>query len=214
MQRKNTLKRQILFIAQFSILLAIEALVCFTPLGSIPLGPIVATTAMIPVVITAILLGTKAGTLMGFFAGLFSFLVWTFLTPDPLTAFLFTPFYPPGNIWSLVICFVPRILVGTVAGLTYQLFARKKETGAGIFQYISSGILGSMTNTLLVLSGLIFFFARPVFNLIQGDASFAWGPVLGYVGITIITNGFIEAALAGILAVAICKPIQKYLRVN
>jgi len=60
-------KNKTLFLAQFGILLAIEAIFCFTPLGSIPMGPIVATLAMIPVILVAILLGTKAGTLMGCF---------------------------------------------------------------------------------------------------------------------------------------------------
>ncbi len=89
---KNTL-----FMAQFALLLAIEIIVCFTPLGSIPIGPIVATLAMIPVIITAILLGVGAGAVMGAFAGLCSFLVMTFVSPSP-TSFVFTPFYSVGDI--------------------------------------------------------------------------------------------------------------------
>ena len=64
---------------QFSILLALEVIMCFTPLGSIPIGPMVATLAMIPVILTGILLGVGAGAAMGFCAGLFSFIVWTFI---------------------------------------------------------------------------------------------------------------------------------------
>jgi uncharacterized membrane protein len=115
-------RSKVLFMVQFALLLALEAIVCFTPLGSLPaVGPIVATLMLIPVILTAVLLGTAAGTAMGFFAGLFSFLVWTFSPPSPIVAFVFTPFYAlgdlRGNIWSLVICFVPRILVGTVTGV-------------------------------------------------------------------------------------------------
>ena len=91
---------------QFSILLALEVIMCFTPLGSIPIGPMVATLAMIPVILTGILLGVGAGAAMGFFAGLFSFIVWTFISPGP-TAFVFTPFVSIGDIhgngWSLVL---------------------------------------------------------------------------------------------------------------
>lgn len=64
-------RKQILFLVQFAMLLAIEAVFCFTPLGSLPIGPMVATFAMLPVIVAAILLGTGAGTLMGFFAGAF-----------------------------------------------------------------------------------------------------------------------------------------------
>lgn len=62
----NSKKDSVRFFIQFALLAAIEAVFCFTPLGSLPaIGPIVATLAMIPVIITSILLGTKAGTLMG-----------------------------------------------------------------------------------------------------------------------------------------------------
>lgn len=54
-------KPNTLFIAQFAILLALEAIVCFTPLGSIPIGPLVATLAMLPVIVAGILLGTRRG---------------------------------------------------------------------------------------------------------------------------------------------------------
>ena len=81
------------------MLLAIEAVFCFTPLGSLPIGPMVATFAMLPVFVAAILLGTGAGTLMGFFAGLFSVLVWTFMPPptSAMFAFIYTPFIRSVN---------------------------------------------------------------------------------------------------------------------
>ena len=70
---------------QFSILLALEVIMCFTPLGSIPIGPMVATLAMIPVILTGILLGVGAGAAMGFFAGL---LYGLSSRPDQLHLFL------------------------------------------------------------------------------------------------------------------------------
>ena len=47
-------------------LVAIEAIFCFTPLGSIPIGPIVATLAMIPVIIASLTFGKNIGMLLGF----------------------------------------------------------------------------------------------------------------------------------------------------
>ncbi|MDR1953124.1 MAG: ECF transporter S component [Clostridiales Family XIII bacterium] len=135
MADRDVSTKKTLLLVQFSVMLAIEAVICFTPLGSVPLAPplIVATLGMIPVVITAILLGTGAGALMGFFAGLFSFIVWTFMPPSPIMAFVFTPFYSigsvSGNFWSIVICFVPRVLVGVVTGVLYRLFRRVIRPG-------------------------------------------------------------------------------------
>jgi uncharacterized membrane protein len=129
MTDRNSSREKTLLLVQFSILLAIEAVVCFTPLGSIPLMPplIVATLGMIPVIITGILLGLWAGALMGFFAGLFSFIVWTVMPPS-IMAFVFTPFAQVGdihgNFWSILICFGPRIGVGFAAGGLFILFRR------------------------------------------------------------------------------------------
>lgn len=203
--------KKTLFMVQFSLLLAIEALFCFTPLGSLPIGPIVATLAMIPVVITAILLGTKAGTLMGFFTGLFSFIVWTFMPPSPI-AFVFTPFYSigeiGGNFWSLVICFVPRILTGTVAGLCYNAFKRKNMKDILAFGF--SAIFGSMTNTLLVLGGIFLFFGHDYASLV----GLQYNLLLGAIGTVILTNGIPEAIIAWIAAIAVCLPVKKILKQN
>ena len=68
----------------------------------------------IPVIIAGIILGWKKGAFAGFVFGLTSFLKASFIAPN-ITSFLFSPLYPGGNFWSLVICFVPRILVGVIA---------------------------------------------------------------------------------------------------
>lgn len=207
-----SMSKRTLFLAQFAMLLAIEAIVCFTPLGSLPaLGPVVATLGMVPVIITAVMLGTGAGTAMGFFAGLFSFCVWTFMTPPTSVAiaFVFTPFYSIGNIhgnfWSLVICFVPRILVGTVTGVCFRLFTKLKWKP--VFAYGLSGVLGSLTNTFLVLSGIYFFFGQS-YAVAIGQS---YQILLLLIGSTILTSGIPEAILGGISAYAICYPIKKHL---
>lgn len=203
--KRNT---KTLFLAQFGILLALEVIVCFTPLGSIPIGPIVATLMMVPVCITAILLGTKAGTLMGFFSGLFSFIIMTFAPPSPATAFIFTPFYSlgdfHGNFGSLLICFVPRTLTGTVAGLVssrMNKFAPQKE----ILNYSLSSILGSLTNTIGVMLGIAIFFGPQLESILQQS-------IFIYIGTTILTSGVAEAIVCAIASSAVCKPVKKMLK--
>lgn len=204
-------KNKVLFLTQFSVLLAIEAVVCFTPLGSLPaIGPIVATLSHIPVIVTAILLGTAAGAGMGFFFGLFSFLVWTFMPPSPVVAFVFTPVYSVGdfhgNFLSLVICFVPRILIGVVSGAAYKFFAR--HSAKDIITLGLSGVLGSLTNTLLVLAGIYFFFGKNYASSI----GISYNLLLGIVGTTILTSGIPEAVLGGLAGYGICKPLRKLLK--
>lgn len=202
MQNRN---KHLLFMVQFAILAAIEAIFCFTPLGSLPaIGPIVATLAMVPVIITAILLGTAAGTAMGALAGLFSFLVWTFTPPNPMMAFVFTPFYSAGeisgNLGSVLICFLPRILTGTMAGLLYRGMA-KVAPGKEVLACSVSAVVGSMTNTLLVMAGIWVFFGAQYSTLV-GQA------MIAVIGVTILTSGIPEAVVAAVAASAVCKPIK------
>lgn len=207
--KKTSKRNKTLFLVQFGALLAIEAIFCFTPLGSLPaIGPIVATLAMVPVIITALLLGTKAGTIMGACAGLFSFLVWTFTPPSPIVAFVFTPFYTlgefSGNFGSLLICFVPRILTGTVAGAAYHklavTFPKKK-----VLSFSLSAILGSLTNTLGVMGGIWLFFSSQ-YSSIAGET------LLLIICSTILTSGIPEAVVSAILASAVCTPLKIILR--
>ncbi len=205
-------RRKTLFLVQFSLLLAIEAIVCFTPLGSLPaLGPIVATLSHIPVILTAVLLGTAAGAAMGFMFGLFSFIVWTFTPPSPIIAFVFTPFYSlgemNGNIWSLLICFVPRILIGVVTGLCLsllnKLFANRKNMNALI--YGASGFLGSLANTIFVLGGIYLFFGKQYASAIETQYTL----LLGLFGTIILTSGIPEAILGAVFSFAVGIPVKK-----
>jgi len=212
----GSLRNKAQFIAQFGLLLAIEAIFCFTVLGSIPIGPIVATLAMLPVIVAAILMGTLPGAIMGFFAGLFSLIVWTFMPPNPIIAFAFTPFYSlgkvSGNLWSLVICFIPRILVGVITGLLYHWLrpllraAHKSDWLA----YTVSGFLGSMTNTLLVLFGIYLFFGETYATAVGS----AYQLLFGLIGLTVLTNGLPEAVISAITAYGVCKPLKGLLEKN
>ena len=204
-----SVSKKTVHLAQFSMLLAIEAVVCFTPLGSLPaIGPMVATLGMIPVIITAIVLGTGAGTLMGAFTGLFSFLVWTFMPPNPLFAFVYTPVYSIGNthgsFWSLVVCFVPRILVGTVTGLCLKAFTGLHWKNAAA--YAASGALGSLTNTLLVLGGIYLFFGSSYASALGQNL----GALPAILGLMVVTNGLPEALLGGVAAYAVGYPLRRH----
>lgn len=196
METSKENKNKINTMAKFSILLAIEAIFCFTPLGSLPaIGPIVTTLSGLPVIITALALGTYCGCLMGFFFGLFSFLVWTFMPPLPISAFLFTPFYSfagyEGNIFSLLICFVPRILIGFSTSKIYK-HTRKASIASAI---------GSLTNTILVLGGIALFF-KDEYEQINGNA------ILYILGITLLTSGIPEAIIAFIVCPLVSNKIM------
>ena len=121
MEKQGVKTRDLVEMALFAAIIIILA---FTPLGYIPLGVITPTTVHIPVIIAGIILGWKKGAFAGFVFGLTSFLKASFIAPN-ITSFLFSPLYPGGNFWSLVICFVPRILVGVIAYFVFTGLMKK-----------------------------------------------------------------------------------------
>ncbi|WP_312642732.1 ECF transporter S component [Hydrogenoanaerobacterium sp.] len=206
----STNSAKITRLTQLALLSAILFIMGFTPLGSIPLGgPIVATLAQIPVVIGAILMGTGAGAFLGAVFGFVSFLWFTMYAPP--TAFVFSPFYSvnladgnvPKAIWfavcSLIICFVPRILIGVVSSKLYQKLYAK--TGSVSKAAAVAGVCGSLINTLLVLLGILVFFAAPYAEANGNQVIWA------ILGTSIVVNGIPEAIVTPLITVAVVKPM-------
>ena len=104
-------------LVQLAIFSAIIVVLAYTPfIGYIPLGFTRATIIHIPVIIGSLMLGPKKGAVLGGVFGLTSFINNT-INPT-VTSFVFTPFYNlgeySGGIGSVIICFLPRILIGVV----------------------------------------------------------------------------------------------------
>ena len=198
---------------QVAIFGAIICIMAFTPfLGYIPLGITRATIIHIPVIIASLLMGPKKGGVLGFVFGLTSFITNT-VNPTA-TSFVFTPFYSvgeiSGGIWSVIICFVPRILVGIVPYFVYKLALRfvsedTRKKGVSNVGLILAGVTGALVNTLLVMN-LIFIFYGDAYIEASGKAA-----ALGYTFIVSVIgiNGVPEAIIAGILTLCIGKVLLK-----
>lgn len=225
-------------IAQMSlagVMMALIILMSSVPfLGYIPLGVINATIIHIPVIVGAILLGPKYGAFLGLVFGVSSIIKNTF-TPN-LTSFVFSPFYQVGeyggNFYSVIISLVPRILIGVVAWAVYQGLRKllsghhdrtqqagadadskkksnaKKRKRAEAIALAGAGVAGSLTNTLLVMHLIYFFFGESY--LIAGGK--AYETVYGAILTIIIGAGVPEAIISGILTAAICKVLLRFIR--
>ncbi|MCI8491883.1 MULTISPECIES: ECF transporter S component [Anaerotruncus] len=188
------------------LLAAVEVVLTLTPLGFVPLGVTKATTIHIPVILGAVLLGPAAGAVLGGVFGVLSVLTNTF--QPTVTSFVFTPFYAltpdfSGNGWSLVVAIVPRILIGVVSAYVFRVLARfSKGRSAAL---IGAGIVGSLTNTILVMGGIYLFFGES-YAAAKGIAfSALFGVIMGVIGI----NGVLEAIVAAILTLALGRPLVK-----
>ena len=190
---------------EVALFAAIMLVLAFTPLGYIPITPTInATTMHIPVILAGIVLGRKKGAITGFIFGLTSFAKASFFTPN-ITSFLFTPLYPGGNVLSLVICFVPRILIGVVAALVFEGLSKLiKGKDGDVASLAIAGVCGSLTNTILVMGMAYLFFAQQFADAVGKEA----GEVLGYIitGV-VVGNGVPEAIVAGIITAGVGKAL-------
>lgn len=196
-------------LVQMGIFSALIFVLAFTPfVGYIPLGFTRATIIHIPVIMGSLMLGPKKGAMLGGVFGLTSFLNNTF--NPTITSFVFTPFYSlgeySGGLGSLVICFLPRILIGVIPYFIYRFIIKvtreKKVSVAGL---ALAGISGSLTNTLLVMN-LIYFFFKDSYAAANGVASEAvYGFIMGIIGV----NGIPEAIVAAVLVVILGKTLMR-----
>lgn len=189
------------FMAMF---LAIEIILVVTPLGYIPIGPLSATTMHIPVIVAGITLGKKAGAQLGFVFGLTS-LIRATIQPG-ITSFCFSPFVTVGNIsgdWkSVIIALVPRILLGYLAGVIFDLLKEKLNNES--IAAVVSALVGAITNTVLVLGGIYLFFGGAYAKAINIAYSSLIAMLLGVV----TTNGIVEAIIGAVVALLAYKAIK------
>lgn len=191
--------------ALFTAIIIIMAFVPF--LGYINLLVIKATLIHVPVIVGSILLGPKKGGFLGFVFGCTS-LINNTINPS-LLSFAFSPFYSigevGGNFFSIIICFVPRILVGIVPYFVYKgiKILMKQKKGSDWLALPIAGIAGALTNTLLVMN-LIYFCFSQQFAAVKGIAVTAvYDAIIGI----IFANGIPEAIVAAVLGTAICKAL-------
>lgn len=192
--------------AQLALFSALILLLAFIPgIGYIPLGVTRATIIHVPVIIGSIILGPKKGAVLGGIFGITS-LISNTVTPT-VTSFVFTPFFEGaglgGNPLSLVICFVPRILVGVVPYFVYKGLEKllTKLKGKDTISLIIAGICGAMTNTILVMGMIYIFFGESYAAAKEMSYDALLGAIMSVVGI----NGVLEALVAAVLTCAVCK---------
>ncbi|HJA73357.1 MAG TPA: ECF transporter S component [Candidatus Limosilactobacillus faecipullorum] len=178
------------------VLIIVQDLVPF--IGNLPLGPLSITTMPVTVAVIAALFGPIEGTLAGMVWGILTFIRAFVYPSSALAPLIFT---------NPLISVVPRILVGLFAGWTFWLVQKSGRTGIAASL---SGLVASLTNTILVLGGIYLFANTPQvaagYHVSQTNLGVALAAIVG-------TNGIAEAVLAAIvvplLVVPLCKVIQR-----
>jgi len=188
-----------------ALMAAIVIVLANTPLGMIQLPIIKATTVHIPVIIGAILLGPKAGAILGFVFGMCS-LISNTMAPT-LLSFAFSPFMSttgiPGALKAIWVSVGCRTLIGIVAGWLWILLSKLKVNQSIALSV--TGFVGSMVNTVAVMGSIYFLFAQQYAEAKEVAVTAVWGLIMG----TITASGIPEAIAAAVLVLALGKVLLK-----
>lgn len=185
----------LVILGMLSAIIIIQTTIPF--LGYIPIGPLSLTIIQVTVIIAAIVLGTKEGAIVGGIWGLITF-IRAFIAPtSPIAPIVFT---------NPLISILPRILIGVVAAFVFHRMLRGKFNET--VRMSIAGVMGSLTNTILVLGLIYLFYREPYANFMQMNLEQLLPALLTIVA----TNGITEAILSGILAPIISKPLLKLKR--
>ena len=173
---------------QLALLLALEVVLTFTPLGFILIPPIAITILHIPVIIGGILLGYGSGAFLGAAFGVLSMLrAATSGNPGDI---LFNPFASGNPLGSIAMAVLPRVLLGLVAVWVYR---RLKGHATSLVAIGAASVCACLVHSLGVLGLMSILFAS--FPL--KDIFFI---IIGY-------NGLIELAAAVVISTAVCQAV-------
>lgn len=175
----NTIK-----LTQTAILSAVIIMMAFVPfLGYIHIGPLSATTLVIPVAIGAAVIGPGAGAFLGFIFGATSYIQCFGLDAFGTTLNEINP------LFTLIMCFLPRILMGLLTGLIYKAVSKASPIAGAITCSIAAPAL----NTVMFVGALMLFFGTSDYIMSFGDSFIA------IVAVLITWNAVFELVTTGVL---------------
>ena len=157
----------------------------------------------IPVILGAILLGPKAGAVLGGLFGLCS--IWANTTTPGLLSFAFSPFMSTdgliGVVKSLWIALGCRILFGVITGWLWIL--AKKVLKQDYISLPVTAAIATICHTLLVMGSIYFLLAQQYAAAKNVAVTAVFGLVMG----TITASGIPEAIVAAVLVTIIGKAL-------
>ena len=192
--------RKTLEMVQMAVLIAIILIMSFTSIGYIRTGGLEISIITIPVVIGAMVMGPKAGLILGLVFGFTSFYQCFGMSPFGATLLGVNPFF------TFLVCVPTRGLMGWLTGVLFKLMKSIDKTK--IVSYFVGGLIGAFLNTLFFMGMLIICFwgsdyIQSINEALGGLNPFAF--VLAFVGV----NGLLEMPASCIGGGVIAKALNK-----
>ncbi len=198
--RTKTNKRTLRMV-QLALFTAIILLMAFTPLGYIKTPGLEITLLVVPVTVGAIILGPVAGAILGGIFGITSFI--QCFGGGPLGAALLSA----SLVGTFILCMVPRILMGWLAGLIYK--AMKHWDKTRLISHATANLAGALLNTILFMSTFVLFFFNTEY--IQSLVTvLGANNVIQFILLFVGVNGVIEALVSFVVGTAVSKAIDVF----
>ena len=195
---KRRSNEKIKWIALTASLIALTLVLSFTPVGYLTIGVISITFLPIPVAIGAMLGGVSSGTILGFVFGVSSLLHCFGMDVFGTTLMSISP------IRTIIICIVPRTLMGLLVGLIYKAMKKRKISDAVSLPVTS--LLAGTFNTVFFVASLVLLFGKSDYLQQFGDSIFT------IVGTLITFNAVIEWVACVFLGSLVTKALSKLLQ--
>lgn len=181
------------------LLTAILLVMSFTPLGYLNIGPLAITLNTIPVAIAAAALGPLGGAVTGSVFGITSFAQCLGIGGTSAMGVLLFEINP---FFAFVQRFVPRLLMGTLAGLIFK--GIKKWKGSTLAGF-AAGFSAAFLNTALFMAALVLLFGNTEYiqGLMGGRNVIVF--ICTFVGI----NAVFEMLATTFITGAVCRALEK-----
>lgn len=204
----KTKKLDTKYLTMLAALCGVLLVMQLTGIGLIPLPGFKLTIMHIPVILGAVLLGARAGAVLGAVFGLCS--LWANTTTPGISSMFFSPFLTtsgfPGAVKAIWVSVGCRIALGLAAAWLWKLLKKLKLQELVALPLV--GAVATVFHTVMVLGSICLLFPAEYasINKTTVDALFA------LIGTTVVTNGLIEAVAAAILVTLIGKALLHFVQ--
>ena len=194
-------------LAILGLMTALLILFSFTPIGTIPIGPLSITLNVIPVAVAAIALGPVGGLIMGCVFGLLSFLQCLGIgipSGMGITLFSIDPFL------AFIQRFIPRALDGFLVGLIFRALEKKPGFRPACF---IAGFCSAFLNTAFFMSALVLLCGNTEYvrGLMNGRSFLVF--VCAFVGVNAVVEMLVCTVVSGFVGSALHRakilPLKK-----
>ncbi len=183
-----------------AVFLAVIIVMSFTPVGYLKVGLVEITLLVLPVALGAVTIGTGAGAFLGLAFGATSFIQCFGMSQFGAMMLSINP------VFTAIVCFVPRILLGFCAGLLFKALAKTKipdGVSAGI-----TALCASLINTVCFVGLLIVLFGKTEYIMSMMESVGAKNLLLfgvAFAGVNSLVEAGANAVLGGVIGGVLLK---------